>query len=160
MRASWSAETTIDAIPELVWSVLVDFDSYPAWNPFTRQVRTSLVLGTPVVMTVDMGPLGVIQQTESLVELAAPHRIVWALDSLPRFVLWARRTQTLTALDGGRTRYSTVDEIGGALLPVVRWRYGASLERGFSAMASALRAEVDRRRGDSRATERAPHPAV
>jgi hypothetical protein len=146
MHAIWSAETTLDASPEFVWSVLVDFDAYPSWNPFTRQVRTSGVLGTPVVMTVDMGPLGVLEQTETLRVLDAPRQIVWALDTLPRWLQWARRTQTLTALPDGRTHYQTVDEIGGALLPIVRWRYGASLERGFASMAAALNAEVTRRR--------------
>jgi hypothetical protein len=98
-------------------------------------------------MTVDMGPLGVLTQSETLRVLDAPHQLVWALDTLPRWLLWARRTQTLTAQPDGRTHYRTDDEIGGALLPIVRWRYGASLERGFASMASALHAEVTRRRG-------------
>lgn len=145
MRAVWSAETTIDAGLQDVWAVLVDFDAYPSWNPFTRVVRTSLQLGTPVVMTVDMGALGTLQQSETLVELDPPHRIAWALDTLPSVVLWAKRTQVLTAVGDGRTHYRTTDDIGGALLPVVRWRYGDALERGFAGMAVALQAEVGRR---------------
>lgn len=142
MPRSWTAEVDIDAPPDVVWEVLVDFGSYPRWNPFTREVRATLEVGSPVAMKVDMGPLGMVAQTETLVVLEPPHRIAWALDDLPRLLLWARRTQTLEALDGGRTRYRTEDLIGGALQGVVAWRYGASLERGFRAMAAALAVEV------------------
>src|SRR4029450_13975460 len=34
-----SATIDIDAPPERVWEVLVDFSAYPEWNPFMREVR-------------------------------------------------------------------------------------------------------------------------
>src|SRR5438046_5552293 len=49
-------ETEIDAPVERVWQVLMDFDSYPRWNPFIRSIR-----GTPEVgsrLEVEIGAPG------------------------------------------------------------------------------------------------------
>ena len=49
-------ETEIDAPVERVWQVLMDFDSYPRWNPFIRSIR-----GTPEVgsrLEVEIGASG------------------------------------------------------------------------------------------------------
>src|SRR5438046_10189331 len=49
-------ETEIDAPVDRVWQVLMDFDSYPRWNPFIRSIR-----GTPEVgsrLEVEIGAPG------------------------------------------------------------------------------------------------------
>jgi hypothetical protein len=40
-----SAAIDIDAPPERVWEVLVDFSAYPEWNPFMREVRGRAEVG-------------------------------------------------------------------------------------------------------------------
>jgi uncharacterized protein YndB with AHSA1/START domain len=136
----YRAEVVIAAPIERVWSILTDFEAYPAWNPFTLQVKTSRVVGEPVDMRVALGWMGVIRQRETLREVA-PYRIVWALDHAPRALLWAERVQALEPADGG-TRYTTADTIGGALEPVVRLLLAGPLQRGFEQMAAALQARA------------------
>jgi uncharacterized protein YndB with AHSA1/START domain len=43
-----SLTVDIAAPAELVWSVLIDLERYPQWNPFTVKVESSLRLGEPV----------------------------------------------------------------------------------------------------------------
>jgi hypothetical protein len=52
MVRSVGTATEIEAPIEQGWSVLVDVDSFPAWNPFTVSVRTDFELGSPVDMQV------------------------------------------------------------------------------------------------------------
>ncbi|HEX3268824.1 MAG TPA: SRPBCC family protein [Gaiellaceae bacterium] len=33
-----STEIEIEATPDRVWQVVSDFDAYPDWNPFTRDI--------------------------------------------------------------------------------------------------------------------------
>ena len=40
------AQVEIDASPEAVWKVLMDFDSYPSWNPFIRRVEGRAEIGS------------------------------------------------------------------------------------------------------------------
>lgn len=137
---SWRAEVHCVATPERVWAVLVDFDAYPRWNPFTPAIACGAV-GEPVRLTVDLGGRSPRIQEERLVVWDPPHQLSWSLDHLPRWLLHARRDQRLS-VEGSGTRYETVDVIGGLLGPVVAWWFGPALERGFTRMADALAVEV------------------
>ncbi|HMV68651.1 MAG TPA: SRPBCC domain-containing protein [Myxococcota bacterium] len=137
----YRAEAVIAAPIERVWAVLTDFDAYPAWNPFTVEVRTTRALGSPVDMRVDLGWAGLRWQRETLLALE-PYRLVWGITAPPRALLWARREQTLEAVAGG-TLYRSADTIGGAIEPLVRALFGAVVQRGFDRMAPALRLRAE-----------------
>ena len=57
----------------------------------------------------------------------------------------AERTQTLTKLEDGRTRYRTEDVIEGPLEPLVRVLMGGSIQRGFEGVARGLKERVEGR---------------
>jgi uncharacterized protein YndB with AHSA1/START domain len=144
-RRVYVAEVEIEAPPEAVWRVLVDFERYARWNPFTIEVRTTLVVGSPIDLRVKMSAIGItVSQRETIREVEPPLRLVWGMRM---FGIRAERVQTLTALDRGRTRYRTEDAIEGPLGPLVFALFGPSVARGFSDMAAALRAEVERATG-------------
>ncbi len=143
MVYAFSAEAVIDASPERVWAVLTDLQAYPDWNPFTRQVRTTLRPGDPVRMQVWMGRRVRLWQTETVRVVQPPERLVWALDIGADWLIWARREQTLTVVEGG-TLYRTVDEIGGLLAPLVNLLFGRSLDRGFRGVADGLRERLEK----------------
>jgi uncharacterized protein YndB with AHSA1/START domain len=142
-RRVYVAEVEIDAPPDAVWRVLVDFDAYPRWNPFTIAAKTTLAIGAPIDMRVKMSELGVtVSQRETIRAVDAPRRLVWGMRMLGGAVR-AERVQTLT-VERGRTRYRTEDTIEGPLGVLVFALFGRSIERGFTAMAAALRTEVER----------------
>lgn len=146
MSRTWRAECIVDAGVHEVWAVLVDFDGYPRWNPFTREVRTTLAVGETVRMRVDLGPFGILGQRERVCAVEPGRRLAWTLDHWPRWLLHARRDQTLAALPDGRTRYVTEDVLSGALVPLVGLLFGRAMTRGFEALARELVREVARRR--------------
>jgi hypothetical protein len=142
MRA-YRAEAYIAAPPDAVWAVLVDFDAYPSWNPFTVEVECSGELGAPVRMRVFMRGRMTLTQVETLHLFEPGARLGWKLDIGVPWLLCAERVQTLTALDGGATRYETVDEIGGMLAPVSHWIFGSAITWGFQAVAASLKARAE-----------------
>lgn len=121
------------------WDVLVDLPAYPAWNPFTVEVLSTLRLGEPVQLRVDLGWAGTWWTREVLRAFEPPSRLVWCLELGLDPVLRARRTQTLTPTAAG-CRYETEDVIEGALSPLVDRAFGGALERGFTGMAQAFAA--------------------
>ena len=133
--ATYRASVELTCTIEHAWGVLVDFDSYPAWNRFTRRVHAELQVGRWVRMTVVLGRL-VIVQHERITEVTAPQRLSWSLPG-PRWLLYAERVQTLTATDLG-CRYETIDTIEGVLAPLVEWLFGNALRQGFERVAVDL----------------------
>ena len=140
----YRASTQLDASSSQVWSVLSDFEAYPSWNPFTREVLCTGRVGEPVKMRVQMGPI-LLRQSEILREITPPTRLVWAMDIGLDSLLAAERVQTLTPLESGGCLYATVDTIEGFLSPLVHLLLGRWIQEGFDGVVSALAEEVPRR---------------
>jgi hypothetical protein len=145
-RRVFSAEVEIDAPPEAVWGVLTDLPSYPAWNPFTLQVRSSLEVGAPVDLRVRMARFFglTVGQRQTIRAVEPPRRLSWGMRMMGGLIR-AERHQTLEPLEGGRTRYRSEDTIEGPLGALVFWLFGPSIDAGFEAMTTALAAETTRR---------------
>jgi alpha-tubulin suppressor-like RCC1 family protein len=138
------SEADIAAPAEKVWQVLMDLDRYPAWNPYTIAMRSTLEVGDPMVMTVKMNELLTLEQTEHIRVLEG-HKVCWGIDTETPELNSGERCQWLEPLPGGGTRYVTEDLIEGTLNPIVNALFDADVERGFDAVAVALKARVESR---------------
>ena len=134
----------IDAPREAVWGVLTDFDAYGQWNPLAVECATSLVPGEPIDMKVRLGPGPLRRQREWMRTHTPGQEFSYAMKPVPLGALRSLRTQTLTELEGDRTRYIAHFEIRGWLEPLVRLMFGRALHRGFDGVAQGLRARVER----------------
>ncbi|MBX7191251.1 MAG: SRPBCC domain-containing protein [Sandaracinaceae bacterium] len=147
-RRTYRAEIEIDAPASKVWSILVDLDGYPAWNPFTTRMRSTLAIGAPMDMRVRMSRWHLtIAQRETVREVTAPEgeragRLVWGA-TMPGVV--AERVQTLTPLGPSRCRYLTEDTLEGPLERLVLALFGGSLDDGFAGVAEGLKRRAESR---------------
>jgi len=138
------AELDIDAPSERVFDVLTDLDAYPEWNPFTPRVESTLRLGDPVHLHVRLGKgARLSHRIEYVTAHERPHRLCWGADVGARFLVRADRCQTLTALEGDRTRYVCTDRITGWLTPLVIRFFGEAMQRGFEDGALALKKRAE-----------------
>ena len=134
-----SASIEIDAPAADVWAVLIDFEGYARWNPFTPRVETVLGVGEPARLHVDMPGFGRLVRTE-WINLVEPERtLCWGMHLGAPALLCANRWQQLSPLPSGGTRYSTVDRLSGLLTPVVMRCFGRAMRRGFLAVAEGLK---------------------
>jgi hypothetical protein len=139
------AESSVEihAPIDTVWGVLIDLDNYHAWNRFTPKVETTLEVGSPVLLHVQMTPKKMIQQKEWVQAVFPPSELSWGMTMGHPIFLTATRSQTLTALDGQTTRYETVDKMSGILVPLVRLLYGKYIKHGFDALVEGLRIRAE-----------------
>ncbi|MBB5635261.1 hypothetical protein HDF26_004600 [Pedobacter cryoconitis] len=54
MTKEIKTEILINATPQKVWTVLVDFDNYPKWNPFIKMLKGDIKVGQQI--TVQIAP--------------------------------------------------------------------------------------------------------
>lgn len=132
----------IEAPVEVAWNILVDVDRYGDWNPFTARVDTTLEVGSPVVLHVDMG-LFKLKQSELIQAVEPPRLLAWGLTMGVRALLFTRREQRLKALSETRCRYDTSDAFSGLLAPLIVLLFGRRIRLGFNNVARALKTRAE-----------------
>ncbi|ELY91012.1 SRPBCC domain-containing protein [Natrialba taiwanensis] len=134
----------IDAPPAVVWDVLLEFDSYPEWNPFVRSIE-----GDPAVeaeLEVRIEPPGSRGMTFTPVVVAVEEnrRLAWLGRLGVPFIFDGYHEFHLDPIDGGdRTRLLHRETFRGILVPLLFDEQ--QLERGFRAMNEALKVRAEER---------------
>ncbi len=137
-------ELEIAAPLEVVWAVLVDIALYPEWNPFMPRIDGVLEPGAHIHLHVALDPGRPPRRDPERVDaVVANQELVWTSLLLPSWLLRTQRTQRVTALANGRTRYTSVEQMGGPLSPLVWLVAHAKVQRGFEATAQALRQRAE-----------------
>ena len=134
----------INASPEEVWRVLTDFENYEQWNPLAVRCATSLVPGEPIDMWVRLGPGPLRKQREWVRTCTPGQEFSYTMKPVPPGALRSLRTQQLSDLGDGRTRYTAHFEVRGWLSPVVQLLFGRALKHGFDGVAAGLKTQAER----------------
>lgn len=135
---SWHlrAETGIDAPPATVWSVLVDVDAYPAWNPTLR------VWGEPATgerlwaMLVDRN-LPPAPFRPRVTALDPGRELRWRT-RFPLGAVTATHTFRVEPADGAGSRFVQTEHFEGVLADPVLDRLSTTVRRSFERMNHAL----------------------
>jgi len=110
------ASIEINAPAERVWSLLMDFPSYPRWNPFVRSIEGNPAAG------------------ESLKVFIQPPGL---FDGEHYFKLEPKSS--------GRVLFHQGEVFSGLLVPLLRQSLDHETKQGFIAMNEALKREAERR---------------
>lgn len=133
------AGVEIDADPATVWRVLMDFESYPAWNPFIDRIEGERVLGARLRVRIQP-PDSRGMTLKPHVTVVEPERAFGWLGSLGiRHIFDGVHRFELEPIDGGRrTRFIQSEHFRGVLLALVARKILPNTLRGFEAMNQAL----------------------
>lgn len=136
----------IDAPPDVVWDVLLEFGRYPEWNPLVGSIEGLAVEADPPEGRIDPpGSYGVAFSPELLV-VEENRRLAWLRRLVVPFAFDAYHEFRLEPIgDGRRTRLLQRETFRGALVPVLL--EDARVERGFRRLNEAVRDRAERRVG-------------
>lgn len=134
----------IDAKPDEIWNVLLDFESWKEWNQFIPLVEGNLKVGEYLRIKVtppDMKPM--IFKPE-VFEVKPNEKILWG-GSFLKILYRGDHAFILEPLKDGKTRFRQIERFMG---PIVVFMSGMikKTELGYQQMNIALKKEVESRK--------------
>ncbi|WP_247001887.1 SRPBCC domain-containing protein [Halosolutus gelatinilyticus] len=134
----------IDAPPEVVWDVLLEFDQYPSWNPFIRSIEGDAVEGERLRVRIDPPESRPVTFEPEVIAVEEGRRLVWQGRLGVPFAFDGYHEFHLEPIDDGeRTRLLHRETVRGALVPLLFDRNETG--RGFRAMNEAIKARAEGR---------------
>jgi hypothetical protein len=146
LRRSLDTEVEIEAPAERVWSVLVDFEAYPAWNPFIRRAGGELREGSRIQVTIQPPGRSDFRFEPTVISLTPNRELRWLGHLWVRGLFDGEHGFVLEPRGDDRVLFRHHEVMSGLLVPFL----GGMLrdtERGFHQMNQALKARVEGRTG-------------
>ncbi|KAK0482972.1 hypothetical protein EDD18DRAFT_1084530 [Armillaria luteobubalina] len=162
-----NGSSIINAPKEAVWNAVLNFSSYPNWNPFVRsqlvanefaiplENQTAFV-GAKLIITSQIPPLpqpvdvftppNLLTQHITLEEITVidteNYRVAWVLlspDWILNTIRWSAVSTVVDDYGMEKSLYESRETFGGPLASVVQGVLGGDLAESFQAQADALK---------------------
>jgi len=140
------ASADIDAPAERVWRVVTDFARYPEWNPFIVRAAGEQRVGGRLELTITAPDVRAVTFRPIVLDLEPGRLIRWKGKLWIPGLFDGRHALTVEPLDGGRSRFTTHEEVSGILVPILGKVMRAS-QQGFELMTEALGRRVAEQAG-------------
>lgn len=131
----------IDAPPERVWEVLIDFPAWKEWNPFIPSVIGKLEVGASLRITVSPPGIKSMEFRPKVFTLRPEQEILWG-GSFLRVVYRGDHAMLLEPLPGGRTHFRQRERFRGPMVLIMSGMIRAT-EQGYHQMNQALKRRVE-----------------
>ena len=132
----YEATASIQAPPDVVWSVLTDAPRYPSWSSGVQRVEGTIAEGSKITVHAQVSP----RAFPVRVHLEGGRAMTWK-GGMPLGLFKGVRTFTLVP-DGGITQFRMREEYTGPMLPLI-WRTMPDLGPSFEQFAAGLKARAE-----------------
>lgn len=136
-------ELEIAASPEIVWSVLADFQDYPAWHPVIRAIHGNPKAGEVLDVHLRLESGLAMNLHPTIVVADPPRELRWSGRLRLGGMLDALQAFNIEALAGGRTRFRQSAEFRGLLTRLLQGRLREEILRGFKRTNEALKRRAE-----------------
>jgi hypothetical protein len=136
-------EIEINATPEQVWAVLVDFQKYPDWNPFVRKIKGEAKLGAKLSEKLALFGKNTIGMKATVADFVPNHACGWTGFLLSPKVGRGHHRLLVNQTEDGKIRFVQEEKFDGVLVdlffPIIyKW-----IRPKFEAMNHALKARIE-----------------
>ena len=135
------ATIDIEASPEAVWAVLMDWAAYPSWNPFIRAITGKAKVGGRIHVRMGL-PLGTAPITATVMRLRPGAEIAWHSD-LPVTGLFDRGHIIAIVAQPNGCEITQTQTFDGALAPAISIVADGLARSGLERMNAALKTRVE-----------------
>ena len=139
---SLHAAVEIDAPAERVWQVVSDFARYAGWNPFIVRAAGELRVGERLDITIAAPGMKPVSFRPRVLDVEPGRLIRWKGEFKLPGLFDGRHALIVDPLGGGRSRFTTHEDVTGILLPFAGKAMTAS-QPGFELMARAVKERAE-----------------
>lgn len=138
-------EILINSTPQKVWSILLDFNNYPSWNPFIQAVRGRFQLGKKIKVRLKFpGNNSGIWIKPKINVLEVHKELSWMGHLMFPGLFDGEHTFELIPNENGTTTFRQSERFHGILVPFFRQMLDISTTNGFRQMNEKLKERVEK----------------
>ncbi len=136
-------EILIEAPVEQVWETLIDFDNYPKWNPFIKEIKEVKALGQTFKVKIKAPNQKPMSFAPNLLEMEPNKSFRWKGKLLFRGLFDGEHYFQLLPDGNGKTLLLHGELFTGILVKFIMKRIAKDTIAGFDAMNQALKEQVE-----------------
>ena len=133
----------IQASAAHVWSQLMDFASYPQWNPLVKSLQGQAVLGSRLRAVILLPENKPMTFTPTVMSVVTEKEFSWLGHLGVRGIFDGHHRFVLKALGPNKTLLEHSEDFRGLLIPFFRKSLEKNARQGFELMNRALKQRVE-----------------
>jgi hypothetical protein len=136
-------EIQIDAPAEVVWEILLDFRSYPAWNPFVRSITGAARTGSSLSVVLQLPGRRPTTMHPKVIRILGGRELRWKGKLLMPGIFDGEHWFMIYPLGADKVRFVQGEAFGGVLMPVIYPMIRKITRSGFEGMNRALKERAE-----------------
>jgi hypothetical protein len=136
-------EIAINATAERVWQVLMDFDSYPDWNPYIRKLKGDTAPGAKLEVRMDISGSREMNLKTRVSTAQAGREFGWSGRVLLPGIFDAEHVFIIEPIEEKSVRFVQREQFTGMLAPLILRRMEEGLRQSFNDMNQALKERAE-----------------
>jgi hypothetical protein len=137
-----STSINIHASAKDVWQVLSNFEDYPAWNPFIRNIEGTLQVGSTLTATIQLPDSRPMAFRPKIISYKEGHHLTWVGHFLIPGIFDGEHSFEIHQKSGGVIQFIQKESFKGILIPFMGGMLGKT-KKGFTRMNKALKERVE-----------------
>jgi hypothetical protein len=137
-------EIMINSSAKLVWDILTDFDNFPKWNPFMKQISGELREGSRIQVLIKPYNSRDITYKPTILDLKHEEKIKWLGNTWIPHLFDSEHSLILKKIDENRILFVQKEKFSGILVPILIGLL-KNTEISFKMMNEALKKEAEKK---------------
>ncbi|MBN1561834.1 SRPBCC domain-containing protein [candidate division KSB1 bacterium] len=137
-------EIEINASSDKVWAILTDFESYPQWNPFVREIKGNVQVGKRIQAVLQPPNKKGLTFRPQIIKLVPRREFRWYGVLGFRGLFDGEHIFELHPSQAHKVRFVHREVFKGILVPLILKYVGSNTREGFEQMNRALKERCEK----------------
>ena len=143
MKKELTTEISINALPEKVWAILIDFENYHQWNPFIKSIGGDVEIGKRITVRLEPPDGKGMTFKPEVLTFDANKEFSWIGHLLMTGLFDGEHKFELIDNGNGTTTFKQSEKFRGILVPLFKKMLDNNTKKAFNLMNQKLKEVVE-----------------